>query len=263
MLLDNGMFLIMFINKYIKKIILVLLLLALPVQAMSVLLWPSVITLKRKFKKNKTIIICIPYGYLAQAYPPPAFKQLSFSSFKQLPLKTVIKSIAVLALYYVFSAILIDCIELIWEKAEEKQKRPLLKQKRELFRKEMRKIEEMQSKESKEAKEDRIKKINDEIDRQCVICKEDENESGKKLLQEIICPSGVVHPNKIHEKCLNRALRINPDKCAYCNNNFWQNWIRNRRRDLGGQRLPERRERRNLQESPLQRERSVAVSCLG
>ncbi len=56
---------------------------------------------------------------------------------------------------------------------------------------------------------------NNKVSNQCCICLSDENETREKLNEFVQCPSGNIHPHKIHQSCLYKSLRTT-GKCPIC-----------------------------------------------
>ena len=75
--------------------------------------------------------------------------------------------------------------------------------------------EETRIKKEREAEEACRKEINSIAERRCFICLAEKHETTEKLLPEVKCLSGTIHPGKIHKKCLRKALGIN-GKCPLC-----------------------------------------------
>lgn len=173
----------MFINQFIKKIILVLLLLVLPVPAMPIS-WPSLATIEKICRgkvseEEKNMVEAALVGC--------AVTGLSVFCFKTK------RNIA--------GVVLACCIPTCWEvfgywKKEHKKKRR----------------EELEQENKKD--ENIFGKMNNEVDR-CVICFLDETETEEQLFEGIHCPSGRAHPARNHQSCLSRALRIK-GTCPMC-----------------------------------------------
>ncbi len=173
----------MFINQFIKKIILVLLLLVLSVPAMPIS-WPSLATIEKICREKvseeeKNMIEAALVGCMVTG--------LSIFCFKT---KRNIAGV-------VLACCIPTCWEIFnyWKKEHEKKKREELEQ---------------------ESKKDEniLEKMNNEVDC-CVICFLDETETEEQLLEGIHCPSGRTHPARNHQSCLNRAL-YGQSKCPMC-----------------------------------------------
>ncbi len=185
----------MLFNKSIKKFILLSLLVALPAQTMA-MSWPfsgmkkSVRQLfsgmKKTFKKHKTTAAIAIGGCVATC--------LSAFCFKNNKIKAAVA----------IGGSVTNCLGALYCKNQ--------KLKAEQKEREAREAEEARMVEEASRRREEANRV---AESRCLICFLDEDETEERLLQEVRCLSGNIHPAKIHQSCLEQAL-ANRGRCPIC-----------------------------------------------